>query len=287
MNRYAIHRIARKAIVRIAVYAVLTAAGLYVAFFFAQTRMIFESSPVIERTPEEFGLDYENVRLRVLGEETHGWYVPLEEARGVVLLCHGNGGNMSTRLGSIRFFRSLGWSSMFFDYGGYGESTGKPSEKRVFADAMAVWQYLTSDRGVPPDRIVIWGRSFGGGAAADLASKVTPAGVVLESTYTSMPRAAFGDWAWLGDWFIRHDFDNLSKAGDFTAPLLVLHSRDDELYSIEHGHALYERAPGPKTFVELRGGHYHAWGISKKIYTKGVETFLDSVLSEPAPPSTP
>src|SRR5208283_535262 len=105
------------------------------------------------------------------GVKISGWWVPAEQARGTVLFCHGNGGNVSGCLDTLLIINRLGLNTLIFDYRGYGNSEGSPSEKGTYADAEAAWNYLVTERKVPPDRIIIWGRSLGGAIAAMTAAK--------------------------------------------------------------------------------------------------------------------
>jgi alpha-beta hydrolase superfamily lysophospholipase len=182
------------------------ALGLFwVFFYFAQTSFIFRTDRVIHATPAAHGWAFENVQLQVDGETTHGWFVPVDAPRGTVLYCHGNDGNISQRLGEIAMFREQGFSVFIYDYGGFGKSTGGPSETRMYADATAAWDYLVDDRQIAQARIMIWGSSFGGPAACDLASRVTPGAVVLEATFVSMAEAAFGAYGAIpGGLLLRH-----------------------------------------------------------------------------------
>ncbi|NUM55950.1 MAG: alpha/beta hydrolase [Candidatus Hydrogenedentes bacterium] len=248
----------------------------YVVFFFAQQPLIYQSAREVTRTPGDFGWAFENIVMPVNGETTTGWYLPMENARGTILLCHGNGGNVGSHLDVTRLFREMNFSVLIFDYGSYGESTGSPSEERVYADAKAMWDYLTKQRSLPPDSIIIWGQSFGGAAACDLASKVRPAALVLESTFTSMADAAFSNFPYFpADWFLRSHFRCIDKIGKVQSPVLIIHSIDDTQYPIAHGKALYARAPEPKHFIETRGDHYDTVP-PKSRYRPQIESFLTS-----------
>jgi len=138
----------KRVLVRMATLATLVLLGFYVLFYFAQTGMVFHGERQLRQDPGAFGWDFEDVLLPVRGDTTHGWFVPLENARGLIFFCHGNDGNVSTRLGTIRHFRSLGFSTLIYDYGGFGRSTGRPSEKRVHADTWAMWNHLVETRGL-------------------------------------------------------------------------------------------------------------------------------------------
>jgi fermentation-respiration switch protein FrsA (DUF1100 family) len=257
----------------------LVVVGLWGTLYFAQTPMIFKGERKLGRTPAFYGWKYEDVSVKVGREATCGWYIPVDQPKGVVLLCHGNDGNVSTHLTAARVFHDMGFSVLIFDYGGYGKSTGGPSEQRAYADAAAMWSYLTVDKKLRPNQIVIWGPSFGGGPATELATHAEPAAVILQSTYLSIPKAAFGKWAWLAKCFIRHQFDNESKVSRIKSPLLVIHSPDDTLYPFEHGRRLYELATAPKQFLEIRGDHYNGTPLSAESCRTRIEAFLGPLLS--------
>lgn len=252
---------------------VLFSAGLY----FAQGRLIFLGTREMDRDPGDAGLDFEEIRLPVAGYETHAWYVPLQNHRGVVLFSHGNAGNLSGRLESIGLLRSMGFSVLAYDYGGYGFSTGSPSEQRLYADIRAMWDYLINVKQIPPSEIVLFGRSLGAAPTAELAQSVTPGAVVLESAFLSVPDVArnmpiVGRLTWL----IRHRFENKDKVAKFTSPVLVIHSPDDEVIPYAHGQRLFELAREPKTFLEIRGDHNLGFVISEPVYRPGWEAFLVS-----------
>ncbi len=116
--------------------------------------------------PGAVGLDFEDVTLETSdGVNIHGWFVPGESNR-VLLYFHGNAGNISHRIHSIREFRELGLSVFMIDYRGYGQSGGKPTEQGLYRDAEAAWRYLTGERGIATANIVLFGRSLGGSVAS-------------------------------------------------------------------------------------------------------------------------
>jgi fermentation-respiration switch protein FrsA (DUF1100 family) len=260
---------------RLAAYTGLVVLGLYVVMFFAQAGVIFESDRKVRKTPEALGWKFEEVRVPVGRETTFGWFIPAENERGVVLVCHGNGGNMGTHLSGTRQFHNLGFSILLFDYGGFGKSTGNPSERRCYADAEAMWRYLVQTRGVSRERILVWGGSFGGGTACELARRVQPRALILQSTFLSMAKAAFGErWGWAATPFLRHRFNNEKKITDVHCPVLIIHSRGDTLYPFSHGEKLFQRANEPKRFIEIQGDHYGWEGRSNKGFVGALESFL-------------
>ena len=163
--------------------------GLCVFLYFMQTRAIFFPDlpgRQLEATPKDINLQYEDVTTKTSdGESIHGWFVPNEDAKLTLLLCHGNAGNISHRLESIALFNSLGLNVLIFDYRGYGRSTGKISEPGFYQDVDAMWQVLTKTKGIAAENIIVFGRSLGAAIASHLSTKVRPGGVILESAFTS------------------------------------------------------------------------------------------------------
>lgn len=270
---------------RNALLALLAGLGVFYLLIGAfQTKLIFPATRELYRDPSVFGWEFEDVFIEHNGESTHAWFVPAESPRGVALFSHGNAGNIADRLESIGLLRTLGLSVLAYDYGGYGQSDGRPSEARCYRDIRAAWRYLTEERGVPPEEIVLFGRSLGGAITIDLAREVMPAAVIVESTFLSISDVARGMLPFLPvNWIIRHRMDSKSKIAGVRSPLLVIHSPDDTLIPYAHGRALYEKAQAPKTFLEIRGDHNTGFVESMEVYRAGWEEFLAPILPRPEP----
>ena len=149
-----------------------------------QDRMLYYPDREVLQTPEDIGLEYEEVSLKTKDNVTiSGWYIPAEHEKAVLLFCHGNAGNISHRLESINIFHNIGLSVLIFDYRGYGKSEGKPSEKGTYRDAEAAWNYLVEEKRKTPDRIILFGRSLGAAIAADIALRKIPQGLILKSGF--------------------------------------------------------------------------------------------------------
>jgi fermentation-respiration switch protein FrsA (DUF1100 family) len=137
-----------------------------------------------------------------------------------------------------------------------------------------MWKYLTEARGIAPDRILLFGRSLGGGVTAQLASEVAPRAVILESTFTSISHVAQEKVpVFPMRLLIWNRFDSLSKLGGIHAPIMVVHSRDDTLIPFHHGRALFEGANEPKRFLEIRGDHNDGVIVSERVYREGLAAF--------------
>ena len=258
--------------------AVAYAAVLLLVFLF-QPRLVY--FPQVERehatTPRAAGLDYEDVVLHPAdGIKLHGWWVPAKGARGTVLLMHGNAGNISHRLGYLTMFNRLGYSVLLFDYRGYGKSGGNPDEEGTYRDAEAAWQHLTEARGLKARDIVIVGESLGGGVATWLAVKYPPRALVLASTFTSVPDLGAQLYPWLPVRLLaRVKYDNLERIGKIAVPVLIAHSRADEVIAFAHGEALFAAAREPKELLVLAGGHNEGFLYAREDWVAAVGAFLE------------
>ncbi len=257
-----------------AVYAVILA-----LVFFNQNRLLYLPnlpSRELAATPGQFGLAYEDVHFQAEdGVSLHGWFVPRAGTARTLLFFHGNAGNISHRLDSVAIFARLGLHVFIIDYRGYGRSAGKPSEAGTYLDATAAWRYLTVTRGVKASDIVIFGRSVGGALAIELATRVEPGALIVESTFTSVPDLAAKLYPLLPvRQLARLHYRSLERIGAARCPVLVLHSEDDEIIPFSHGQHLYQAAPEPKAFFAMRGGHNDGFFTSGAAYVQALDAFL-------------
>jgi hypothetical protein len=269
-------------------YLLLVIVGGYCALalyvFLMQPKLIYYPDVpgrTLEATPAAIGMDYEELTLNTTdGEQLHAWFILHPQAHATLLFAHGNAGNISHRLDSIQVFHDLGLNVLIFDYRGYGQSTGKPGENGTYRDAEAAWAYLTETRGIDSGKIILFGRSLGAAVIADLATRTEPAGVILESAFLSVPDMAATIYPWLPvRWLASYRYDNGDKVTRITQPLLIIHSRRDEIIPFEQGERLFQRASEPKQFLELRGRHNDGFYVSRDEYLVAMEAFLESALS--------
>ncbi len=250
--------------------------GLCLLLFLRQSALVYFPSAEILQTPAEIGLAYEDVQLLTSdGLCLAAWYVPFPDAQKTVLICHGNGGNIGDRLPVINLFHEMRLNVLIFDYRGYGGSAGRPSETGTYRDAMAAWQYLELKRGIAPGNIVVFGRSLGGAVAAQLAQQKAPGALILEATFTSIPELADRFYPWLPiRWLCRFSYNTLERMPKINCPVMIAHSRDDEMISFEHGLRIFEAARHPKTFFELTGSHNDGEAFFSKAYGRKLKEFL-------------
>ncbi|HEU0300651.1 MAG TPA: alpha/beta hydrolase [Longimicrobium sp.] len=200
-------------------------------------------------------------------------HLPNPAARYTILFSHGNGEDIGGDLPFLREMRDAGFAVFAYDYSGYGLSTGRPTERAAYADADAAYDYLTDVLGIPPGRIIAHGRSLGGGVAADLASRRPVAGLVLESTFTTIFRVAHSVPVVPFD-----RFRTIDKLPRVTAPVLVIHGTRDGVVGFRHGVRLYQAVRGPRRRLWVEGaGHNDVAWMAGERYWKELREFADEV----------
>jgi hypothetical protein len=256
--------------------AALFLIGLGAMIYLFQERLVYFPLREWAATPAEVGLPYEEVWLETAdGVKLSGWFIPAEPERAVVLFFHGNGGNISHRLWSLELLHRLGLSSLILDYRGYGHSQGRPSEQGTYQDAEAAWRYLVDERRVPPDKIILYGESLGGAVAAWLAESHTPAGLILLSTFTSIPDIGAQVYPFLPvRQLSRFQYNTLERLPQIASPVLIIHSPADEVVPFSHGQRLFAAAAEPKTFLEIQGGHNDGPMISAPQFRAALAAFI-------------
>lgn len=263
-------------ILKILVPIVALYAALVVLAFIFQSRLIYFPEQDLIAIPSDMGLDYEDLTLTTSdGVAINAWFVPSDVEGPVVLFCHGNAGNISHRLDTIQLLHDLGLSVLVFDYRGYGTSEGSPSEEGSYRDAEAAWSYLTDERQVAPRMVVIFGRSLGGPVAAHLAANHNAGALIIESAFTSIPDIGARAYPFLPVRLMsRYDYSTVDLVKNAGCPVLVVHSRSDEIIPFGHGRSIYEAAPDPRAFLELSGSHNEGFLTSGARYTDGLEGFI-------------
>lgn len=252
-------------------YVAAIGAALYGAARIFEWKNLYHPESQIEMTPADLGLEFEDVTF--VAEDAvqlHGWWIPTENARGTILYCHGNAGNIGDRTEVAADLRKLGVNVFLFDYRGYGRSKGLASENGTYRDARAAYEVVRSrhdDVENPP--IIVHGASLGGAIAVQLALDRNPRALVLEGTFTSVtemgqllfPRLPIR-------WLNQHRYNSLSKIAKVTCPIVIAHSKNDQLIPFEMGQRLYRAATAPKRFVELENGHGESgWSYSPRFWT--------------------
>jgi fermentation-respiration switch protein FrsA (DUF1100 family) len=265
-------------IVKVAIVAVLAYGALVALMWLLQDRFIFfpQAGRDAATTPAARGLPFDDVEVATPdGPKLHAWWIPAERARGTVLLLHGNAGNISHRIDYAVMFRRLGYSTLLVDYRGYGRSTGTPTEQGTYIDAAAAWDWLKEDRQVPERDIVLFGESLGGGVASWLAARHQARALILASTFTSAVDLGSELYPFLPVRLVsRNRYETLQRLGDVRAPVLVIHSPEDDIIPFAHGRRLFEAAREPKAMLEIAGGHNEGFVFVRDEWIAQLAQFL-------------
>lgn len=193
------------------------------------------------------------------GTRIHAWWLPDGPDKPVLLVFPGNGGNLSGRPWALTNAKHrLGTAAMIFDYPGYGKSEGTPNEANCYDAAEGVVRWLRDEKGIPPERLILYGESLGGGVAAEIARRHSCKALVLARTFTSLPAAAKRHYPWLPVyWLMSNRFDTLSKLPDIHCPVFVVSSTADTVVPFEYGEALFQTAHEPKQFFRDEGSEHN------------------------------
>ena len=248
---------------------------------FIDQQMIYFPDGELIATPADVGLEYEDVNLTASdGVQLHGWFVP-GEGMLTFLWFHGNAGNISHRVDNIMMLNSaLGANIMIIDYRGYGRSQGSPSEKGLYLDAEAAFEYLVSERGVDSGtELVLFGRSLGAAVAVEMAVRHQARALILESGFTSVQDMAHRAFPFLPSnvllTMVEARFNTISKIGNVDYPVMVLHGDQDEIVPFELGLELVEAASDPKLFYRIQGaGHNDTYDVGGEPYFEALREFI-------------
>jgi len=247
--------------------------------------VVYQPMPYPAGEWEPAGLDFADAWFEAEdGTKLHGWFCEARDPRAVVLICHGNAGNITHRAHLLAMLQKQQQVSVLaFDYRGYGRSAGLPSEDGLIQDARAARAWLAERAAIAEQEVVLLGRSLGGGVAVQLAARDGARGLILESTFTSLPDVAGSMFPFTPvRYLMKHRFHSLAKIDEYDGPLLVIHGDEDRLVPIRQGEALFLAANGPKRFVTINGGD-HNW-LPTPTYRAELDRFFTELNSPPPSP---
>ncbi len=247
-------------------------------------RFVFQPRPwKLNNLAKRSGLPIEDVELHTSdGVMLHGWFIPAPTPLATLLWCHGNAGNMTDRLDKLAELYRRHLSIFIFDYRGYGQSHGVPSEDGLYRDAQAAYAYLIDGRHLDPKRVVLFGRSLGCAVAGDLATQRPAAGLILESPFSSLQeviRTRYGNWPL--EQFFDSNFDLLAKMPRIHMPVLIIHGDRDEVVPLSLGQRVYDAANPPKDFYLIAGAHHDDMSrVGGKRYFERFVEFVQNITQD-------
>ena len=244
--------------------------------FLFQNKLLFMPSSVMFQTPQNAGLTAEDLWIKTEdGVRIHGWYFPNESAELVVIMSHGNAGNISGRIGIAETLLNSGAAVVLYDYRGFGQSEGKPTESGLYKDIEAVVHYLKAEKGYNENDMVMYGRSLGGAVAAYAATQFDLRGLVLDSAFQNLRAMIRDAYPFVPTALARYRFPTDEYLIQLDGlPIMIMHSPGDEIVSYKQGQLLYEMINQPKMFVELRGGHNDNFIASRDIIQQSWGAYL-------------
>lgn len=248
---------------------IIIGAAFYLFYPKIESFFVFFPERAFDLTPKDVHLNHEEVYFHTEdGKRLHGWFFPLEGKSPVILFCHGNAGNISHRLDNVRLLLKHNFQVFIFDYRGYGKSSGRPSEKGVYKDGLAAYEYLIGKRHLPPDQIIMFGRSLGAAVAIEVALNKKVRSIIIESAFTSTKDMAKALWLFsLFSYFLPANYNNLEKIGRIRVPKLIIHGDADDIVPFSMGQKLFNASNRPKYFLRLKGaGHNDTYLLGKESY---------------------
>jgi fermentation-respiration switch protein FrsA (DUF1100 family) len=240
--------------------------GLFIVAWLFPNKVLFRPPPASYKD------DYSITKLETSnGETISAKYYENVGARFTILFSHGNAEDIGNIEPFILHLRDSGFAVLIYDYDGYGTSEGSPSESNSYSDIDAAYRYLTETKKIDADKIIVHGRSVGGGPAVDLASRKPVGGLILESTFTSAARVLTNVRIFPFD-----KFENINKIGNVTRPVLVIHGKQDRTIPFQHGQQLFAAANEPKFSLWVENaGHNNLFNVTSEIYLKTIRDFAD------------
>ena len=253
----------------------------FIAFVrFMEATSIFFPARHIAQTPQAFRLGFEDIYFLTKDNvRLNGWFIKAPQTArtskaATVLFFHGNAGNIGDRLEKIFMFHQMGLNVFIIDYRGYGNSQGHPTEKGMYQDAAAAWDYVLTRNDVEAKKIIGYGESLGGAAAIDLAVDHPLAALISESSLSSAADMSRKILPIVPSFLLSVKLDSVSKVKRISAPKLFIHSPNDEMVPFIQSQKLFQAAAEPKEFLKILGSHNEGYAAAGQIYTTGIQAYL-------------
>jgi hypothetical protein len=230
--------------------------------------------------PADFGLEGEDVEFTSPdGTNLHGWYFSRPGSRAVLVFLHGNAGNISHRLATVRQLLRAPVDIFLFDYRGYGRSAGEARGEGPLLDAGAALEAVRSRPGTSGKKIVLLGESIGGAMAFVLAGREKVDGVITLSAFTSTRGVARSmPLYWVFSFILPDRYNALEAVARSEAPVLVIHGEDDEIIPFSHGERLYAAAgEGRDSFWVEKGMHNDLFAVAGMEIVDRITQFVESL----------
>jgi pimeloyl-ACP methyl ester carboxylesterase len=259
--------------------------GVLLVLLWLENWFLFHPSPLDRTGVGPLGSTLEEVEKQDRnGNRIHAWWCTPDgwtPERGAVLFSHGNAANVSVHAAFAWPLVEHGHAVLLYDYPGFGRSTGKPTEQSCYEAGAAMLGWLTEERHIPAERVVLYGHSLGGAVATELATRGPCRALVLQSAFTSFPDIAQDTFPIFPcRWLVRNRMDNIGKIRTIHVPVLLGHGTADRLIPYAHAERLLAAANDPKELYSLPGFDHN--DLPPPAYFQAVDAFLDR--TAPLPP---
>ncbi len=256
---------------------IIFAVTLVLVVRYLEMTSVFYPEKKISYNPSMLGLSYEDIYFKTEdGVTLNGWLVKAPGAKTTVIFFHGNAGNIGDRVKKLLLYHQLGVNIFIVDYRGYGKSEGKPTEKGLYLDALAAYDYIQSRQDVSKEHIVVHGASLGGAAATYVVNKRPVAALILDSTFSNATDMAKRMYPFIPSFLVSIKLDNMGNVRNLKIPKLFMHSPEDGTIPIRLGKKLFEAAAEPKIFLEIQGDHNDVHEDDHQ-FLNGVRQFLQKL----------
>ncbi|KAK2413709.1 alpha/beta-Hydrolases superfamily protein [Trifolium repens] len=225
----------------------------------------------------------ENVEILKLptrrGTEIVAVYVRHPMATSTLLYSHGNAADLGQMYELfIELSIHLRVNLMGYDYSGYGQSSGKPSEQNTYSDIEAVYKCLEESYGAKQEDIILYGQSVGSGPTLDFAARLPQLrAVVLHSPILSGLRVMYP--VKRSYWF--DIYKNIDKIPLVNCPVLIVHGTSDEVVDCSHGKQLWELCKEKYEPLWLKGGNHCDLELFPE-YIRHLKKFITTVEKSPS-----
>lgn len=261
--------------IRYILIIVIVYAAYCALLFFLQRHMLFPRHMTVAPDLKSHQSAIERIWLPLGADKVEAWLLPADDTftqskKPLIIFAHGNGELIDFWAAELKSFTRMGMHVLLVEYPGYGRSGGKPSQASIAEVFIKAYDKVVQRPDVDPRKVILLGRSVGGGAVCTLANQRPSAALILMSSFTSV---RFFARQYLAPGFlVRDPFDNLAAVRAYPKPVLIIHGRHDEIIPFKHGQALH-RAARQGHLVVYNSGHNDCppdW----RSFIEDVRTFL-------------
>ncbi|MBS1508701.1 MAG: alpha/beta fold hydrolase [Bacteroidetes bacterium] len=230
---------------------------LCLAFYFFQHLAFFRPEILATHFKYQYPFPFEELDFDTPdGGHINAIHFKVPNSRGVIYYMKGNSRSIKGWGKFAKDFVSNGYDFFMMDYRGFGKSRGKRSQAKLFSDAQQLYEWLLTQ--YAENKIVVFGRSFGTGIAAHVASQNNARLLILDSPYFSFlsNTRRFGFFLPLR-WLLRYDLRTDLYLQSVRCPVHIIHGTKDRLISFHQSERLKNLFPDKVQLHAIEGGRHN------------------------------